>query len=235
MIVQLNIEDKVEYSSIYTSIYRSDELILKYNNAVYAMYESLIKVKNVFDDFNIKDIYLDVSMINIKNDVDKYIILKDAKLNKFSKQHYHDDFIDSDGNLSKTDGLFVKSTIPSLSTMLNNKYHLLFNIKLHYDNYFYFDFDGDTGDVSAGNEVKIKSFTSSNRPYNSDIIGSVVSWKNKNNDTEEHKITWINNDKTSIKFDGDIKDTSDNTQADRTDISEYIIYYSNSNKLAIQG
>lgn len=234
MIVNMKIESTVEYNSLFTSIYRKDELILRYNKPVYDMYQSLKKVHLVFDEFNVKDIYLSVNMINIKDTLDKYIVLNNAKLDKFTERHYYNNYVHN-GKLSETDGLFIKSNIPSLDTLINNKYHLLFKLEMYYDNYFNFQFDGDTGDKDAGDEVRIKNFNSSHRPADKDIVGATVKWVNKDGDEEKHKITWIRSDKRYVKFDGDIKDTASKTQADRVDITTKSIFYTNENKLIVKG
>ena len=66
MIITISIENSVEYNSSFTTMYRSDDLILKYNKPVYDMYQNLLKLDKVYDEFNVGDIYLNVEMINIK-------------------------------------------------------------------------------------------------------------------------------------------------------------------------
>ena len=232
MIVIINTEDKIEYNSVYISMYKKDELTLRYNKSVYDIYEYLLKTDTVWFEKNIESVFINAELINVQNIHDRYILLSNVELVKFTEDKYYNDFI-VDGKLDTNNGLYVNTTVPKYDTLINNKYKLIFNIVVKYNNYFEFTFDGDTGDTTAGSDIKIKDFNSNK--MDKDIIGATVQWKNKNGDVETHNITNITDDKTSIQLDGDIKDTADTTLAKRINLTYGNIEYVNENKILIKG
>jgi len=203
--IEINLEDKIAYDSVYKSIYKNDTLILKYNIPFYDLVQEMKKGKIIYDNYNIEGVDLRVTLHNIKVPEDVYVLKLPHKLLKYS-----------DGDYEHRDSRYIMVELPNSDTLVNQKYKILSKCIVKYNNHFRFAFDGDTGDKSAGDEVHIKWFQSDHYPADL-CVGRTVQWTNKDGDIETHKITWMRNDHRYVKFDGDIKDTSNSTYADTID------------------
>jgi len=193
-----------EYDSLYQDIYIKDLITLRYNIIVYDLYHKLRDNNEIWSDqYNIQNIYMKCTLIDIKNQDNKFVVINNKRL-------YYP-YVDSKYN--ENNKLKEHFNFLNYKKFIGNKVKMITECAIEYNNKFDFQFDGDTGDKSAGEDIRIKNFHDNNRPYDKDIVGRKVRWTNSNGDIEEHEITYIRSDKRYVKFADDIKDTDSNTLA----------------------